>query len=141
MTGMSKPLPDVDDAVTAPFWAATRESRLMVPRCANCSYRFWPPEPVCPQCQHTELRWEEIAPEGTLWSYAVYHRALDPAFAGDVPYAVGLVELEGGLKMYGIMAGDIGHLAVGLPVTAVFDRVSDAVTFVRWRLTEPSLPS
>jgi uncharacterized OB-fold protein len=133
MNDISKPLPDVTDRVTGPFWAATREHRIVVPRCANCSYRFWPPEPVCPECLTTAFVWEDVAPTGTLWSYATYHRALDPAFAADVPYAVGLVEIEGGLKMYGIMAGDIGSLAIGQPVTAVFDRVNDEVTFVRWQ--------
>ncbi len=133
MSRPEKPLPDTGDPVTAPFWAAAREWRLVVPRCTNCGYRFWPPEPVCPECLDASFGWDEVEPSGTLWSYAVYHRGLDPAFAADVPYAVGLVELAPGLKMYGIMRGDLGELSIGRPVTAVFEPVTDAVTFVRWR--------
>ncbi|MER7545145.1 Zn-ribbon domain-containing OB-fold protein [Actinomadura sp.] len=132
----AKPLPDVDDPLTAPFWAATRESRLVLPRCTNCSYLQWPPEPVCPECQHTGREWREFPARGRLWSFAVYHRALDPAFAADVPYAVGLVELDAGRKMYGLMEGDAEALRVGARVRGVFDAVNEDVTFIRWRIDD-----
>lgn len=134
MNDIKKPLPDVTDPVTEGFWTATRNSTLAVSRCTNCSNRLWPPEPVCPVCLHTEFVWEEVEPRGTLWSYAVYYRALDPAFADDLPYAVGLIELESGFKMYGIVLGDVERLEIGMPAEAVFDRVTDEVTFVRWRV-------
>lgn len=74
---------------------------------------------------------------GRLWSFAVYHRALDPAFAADVPYAVGLIELDAGRKMYGTMVGDPDALQVGRRVRAVFDPVNEDVTLVRWEVDEP----
>lgn len=134
MTHPAKPLPDVGDPLTAPFWAATRESRLVLPECKNCGYLQWPPERLCPECQHTEREWREFPATGTLWSYAVYYRALDPAFAADIPYAVGLVELDAGRKMYGLMLDDDSVLRIGARVRGVYDRVNDEVTFVRWRM-------
>jgi len=136
MSTIEKPRPDVDDPIVAGYWAATREGRLVVPRSTVCGYQLWPPEEVCPNCLQPGFEWQEVEPRGTLWSYAVYHRALDPAFADDVPYAVGLVELESGVKMYGIMRADLDALRVGAPVEAVFERLDDEVTFVRWRLDE-----
>lgn len=131
----AKPLPDVDDPLTQPFWAATREERLVLPECTNCGYLQWPPERVCPECQHTGRRWLEVPAVGTLWSYAVYYRALDPAFADDIPYAVGLVELDGiGRKMYGIMLDDESALKIGARVRGVFVPATDQVTFVRWQI-------
>jgi hypothetical protein len=135
-TSTEKPLPDLGDPVAAPFWRAARDGRLVVPRCADCGYKFWPPEAVCPECYGSAFAWDEVAPAGTLWSFAVYHRALDPAFAADIPYAVGLVELDGGLKMYGIMRGDISSLHIDGAVTAVFEPATDEVTFVRWRMAD-----
>jgi uncharacterized OB-fold protein len=82
------------DPLTAPFWAATRGSRLAVPECGNCGYLQWPPERLCPECQHADREWRDFPAAGTLWSYTVYYRALDPASADDIPYAVGLVELD-----------------------------------------------
>lgn len=135
MTAPNKPLPDVTDPISAPFWAATRDERLVVPRCASCGYQFWPPEAVCPECLQSRFEWVEVEPSGTLWSYATYRRALDPAFADEVPYVVGLVELAGGLKMYGIMRAEPVEMQIGRGVAAVFEKATDEVTFVRWRLT------
>jgi uncharacterized protein len=133
MTAPAKPLPDPGDPVTAPFWAATRERRLTVPRCTACGYLLWPPEPVCPQCQHEEFAWEEVEAAGTLWSHATYHRALDPAFAADLPYTVVLVELPCGVKMYGLWRGAPQEARIGRAVAAEFEPATELVTFVRWR--------
>jgi uncharacterized OB-fold protein len=133
MSDLKKPMPDVSDPIVAGYWAGTREEHLRISRCTNCKNALWPPEAVCPVCLHTEFSWEDVQPTGTLWSYAVYHHALDPAFADDLPYAVGLVELLDGFKMYGIVQGPVDALEVGMRVEAVFDQVDDEVTFVRWR--------
>jgi uncharacterized OB-fold protein len=137
MTTADLPLPDVDEPLTAEFWLAARGRQLVLPRCANCSYLQWPPERVCPECQHSDRVWEEFPAEGTLWSYAVYHRALDPAFADRIPYVVGLVELDVGRKIYGLMKDDASAVRIGQRVRGVFEDVTDEVTFLRWQVVEP----
>ena len=134
MSTPNKPLPDTSDPITAGFWAATREGRLTIARCTNCAYLLWPPEAVCPECLHRNFEWVDVEPTGTLWSYATYHRALDPAFGDEIPYVVGLVELGTGHKMYGMMRGEPSEMEIGRPVTAQFEPVTDEVTFVRWRM-------
>lgn len=136
MSTTDQPLPDVDDPLTAEFWAAARTGRLVLPRCANCAYLQWPPERVCPECQHTGRLWQEFPAEGTLWSYAVYHRALDPAFADQVPYVVGLVELDAGRKMYGLMKDHESAVWIGQRVRGVFENATDEVTFLRWQVAD-----
>ena len=130
----AKPLPDLADPITARFWVATRKQQLTVPRCASCRYLLWPPEIVCPECYNATFEWEDVPTTGTLWSYAIYCSALDPAFANDLPYVVGLVDLVPGVKMYGLVLGDPDELEIGRRVEAVFDSVTDDVTLVRWRL-------
>ena len=76
----SRPLPDVNDPLTAPFWAATAQRKLVVQACAECGYRRWPPGPLCPECQAEGGTWTQVRPAGVLWSVATYHRALDRAF-------------------------------------------------------------
>jgi uncharacterized protein len=136
MSTTDLPLPDVDDPLAAEFWAAARARQLVLSRCAHCGYLQWPPEPVCPECQHTERVWEEFPAEGTLWSYAVYHRALDPAFAHLIPYVVGLVELDAGRKMYGLMKNDEFSVRIGQRVRGVFEDVTDEVTLLRWQVAD-----
>ena len=132
MTAPAKPLPDPDDELTAPFWTATRESKLVVQQCDSCGYLRWPPGPICPECQSVDATWAEIEPTGELYSYATYHRALDKAFASDIPYTVGLIQLDSGPRMLGTVLNSIDELAIGSRVRGVFDPVAPDVTMVRW---------
>jgi uncharacterized OB-fold protein len=136
MSAVDKPLPDLDDPITAEYWRAARDHRLVVPRCAACGYRFWPPEVVCPECQHREFHWEEVGPTGVLWSYATYHQALDAAFADELPYTVGLVDLGDGIKMYGIVRAPAEQLKIDQTVRASFEAVTSDTTMVRWTVEE-----
>jgi uncharacterized OB-fold protein len=128
----TRPLPDVNDPLTAPFWAAARESRLTVQRCESCGALRWLPAPICPECLTTGGTWADMSGAGTVWSYTVYRRAMNPAFADAVPYTVALVELAEGVRMVGEMAEPTPEIAIGQPVTAVFTPLSPEVTVVRW---------
>jgi uncharacterized OB-fold protein len=138
MSGYAKPLPDLTDPLTAPFWRATRAGALLVQKCGRCGYLRWPPGPVCNQCQTPGGEWSPVTPAGVLYSYAEYHRALAPAFSGDLPYAVGLIELDDGPRMYGPLTGLARTEDVGRRVAAVFDPVTPEVTLVKWKLEERS---
>lgn len=135
MTEYRKPLPDVDDPATAQFWSSARDSTLVVQRCAACGYLRWPPGPICPECLADEAEWVPVRPRGTLVTYCIYHRAFNPAFAEDVPYAVGYVELEDGPRLYGTLAGDLTDVACGDRVDAVFVPATPEVTLVQWTRT------
>jgi uncharacterized protein len=76
-----------------------------------------------------------VSPAGVLYSYAEYHRALAPAFKDDVPYAVGLIELDQGPRMYGMLGGLARTEDVERRVHAVFDTVTPGVTLVKWQLS------
>jgi hypothetical protein len=125
-------MPDIDDPLTAPFWAAAAERRLVVQKCDRCGYLRWPPGPLCPECQAEASTWTEVRPAGRLWSIATYHRALSPAFKDDVPYSVALVELDDGPRIYGRISGDPDGLVLDGPVQATFTDVAPGVTFVGW---------
>lgn len=128
----TRPVPDVDDPRTAPFWAAAADGQLVVQRCPACGALRWPPGPVCTECLTPGGEWAPVRPTGTLYSYAEYHRALDPAFAAEVPYVVALVELDDGPRMYGRFHGPVSTQTVGRRVRAVFDEVAPGVRLVSW---------
>lgn len=133
----SRPLPDVNDPLTAPFWAASVKHKLVVQACGECGYLRWPPGPLCPECQAEGGAWTEVRPTGLLWSVATYHRALDPAFADEVPYSVALVELDDGPRMYGRISGNPQAFVLDAPVRATFDDVAPGVTLVGWMPAGP----
>ena len=44
------PLPDVDDPLTAPYFAGAAAGELVIPRCERCARYVWYPEPRVPEC-------------------------------------------------------------------------------------------
>ena len=87
------PLPDVDDALTAPFFAAAARHELVIPRCAACAAYVWYPVERCPTCDGTPA-WTPVSGRGTLFSWAVVRRAFLPAFAEQVPFVTALIALD-----------------------------------------------
>lgn len=134
MTGQL--LPDPSDPVSGPFWEAARNRRLVVQRCLNCGRLRYPPLVGCPDCLSRSAAWTELRAQGTIWSYAVYHRSLHAAFDSDGPYTVAVVELDDGPRITARLAPPGAHAAVGARVVAGFEDVSDTVTLLRWHLAD-----
>jgi uncharacterized protein len=82
------------DALTAPWWDATREGRLLVQRCAACGHHQHHPRHVCTACGTTDLAYVEVSGRGVVHSFSVVHRAPQPGFTP--PYVVALVRLDEG---------------------------------------------
>ena len=101
------------------FWTATDDHRLVVPFCAACGARFFPPERLCPTCTSTDWEYAATSGSGTVTSYTVVHRAPSPDF--EPPYVVAVVELDGGCRMLTNLVGvDATSVTTGLPVHVVF---------------------
>src|SRR5437762_11405272 len=62
---------------TAPFWAATAEHRLVLPRCTACSAFRFPPTPFCWRCRAQDVDWIEHHGHGTIYSFTVGVGQLD----------------------------------------------------------------
>lgn len=127
-------LPDISDPVSAPYWQAARDHRLSLQRCDECGELRWTPSDTCPACLSQKTSWVDLGGTGTIYSYCVYHRALNTSFP-DVPYTVVLVRLTEGPIVLGQLVGATDTLAVEAPVTCVFTDVSDAVSLVNFTLT------
>jgi len=88
------PLPDLDDPLTAEFFAGAARGELVIPRCGRCSRFVWYPAAECPFCTSDEPRWVPVSGDATLFSWAVVRRAFLPAFAEMVPFVTALVALD-----------------------------------------------
>jgi uncharacterized OB-fold protein len=120
----NKPIPRLDDPDMAPFWAAARERRLTAQRCTSCSALRFPGLPICPTCLERGFEWTDVSPEGSIWSYVVYHRAFHPGFA----------ENADGVRYTGRVVGRREDVAVGAKVRAVFADETPEFTLVKWEL-------
>jgi hypothetical protein len=123
----------VTDAWTAPFWEAARQRRLTIPRCAACGTWRMPPTPFCPACQTKGIDWQEVAPEGRLYSWTVVTRA--PGMALPAPYIPAVVALPqaGGVRLVAAVIGArAAELWVDQPVDLVWETRSDDVVVPRF---------
>jgi uncharacterized OB-fold protein len=87
------PLPDVDDPLTAPYFAAAARGELAITRCRACDRYVWYPEETCSACGGP-LEWAPVSGRGTLFSWAVVRRPFLPAFEAMVPFVTALVALD-----------------------------------------------
>ncbi len=99
----SAPVPDfvpgevpAPDEVTAPWWQAACEHRLVVQRCTACGHVQHPPRALCTACGSMgHLDWDEATGTGVVDTFTVVHRAPRPEVA--TPYVVARVRLAEGV--------------------------------------------
>ena len=122
------------DGLNAEFYAHCAAGELRFQRCTACATWRHPPRFVCPACGSAEWTWQPASGRGQVFSWTVTHRAVDPALASAVPYAVVVVELDEGVRLVGNIAGDEqAVLGIGRPVVVDLDRRSDTVALVDFR--------
>ncbi len=87
------PLPEVDFPPARAFYDAAERGELVIPRCVACRAYAWYPGERCRTCGAVDLPFEPVSGRGTLFSWAVVHRALVKPFADRVPYVPALVAI------------------------------------------------
>ena len=130
---ISKPLPK-PDGLNAEFYEHCAKEKLCFQRCNEC--RTWRhlPRSMCAKCGSTDWAWEESSGRGRIFSWTVTHQAIHPAFAGDVPFAVVVVELEEGVRMVsGLRDLPPEEISLDLPVEVEFERVSEQIALPYFR--------
>jgi uncharacterized protein len=129
----NKPLPRLD-TLNKPFWAGTREGKLLLQHCPACGDTRFPPGPVCPKCLAGDQTWIEASGKGTLESWIDMHRAYWDGFKDDLPYRVCLVRLDEGPVMVSNLLDMTENLRLGAPVKVVFEAVTEDVTLPKFTL-------
>jgi hypothetical protein len=128
-----KPLPVIGPD-TETFWEGCRKHELRVQACGDCGHLRLPLSFLCPRCLSQKADWVKASGRGTVYSYAVYHVAADPAFKEDLPYVVALVELEEGPHlMTNIVGCKPGDVSCGMAVEVLWDDVTETVSLPKFR--------
>ena len=102
-----RPFPPRVSAFTRPFWDALADGRLTTTRCAECGGLGFPPRNLCRACWSRSLDWVTLAPGGRLYSFTRVHVA-PGAFRADAPYAIGMVDLDDGVRLMCRLVGEVG---------------------------------
>lgn len=115
-----------ESEAAAPFWAATREQRFVLPWCTDCDAPMWYPRDVCVHCQGSSIEWRPASGDGTIYAVSVQHRPGNPLMVERVPYAVALVDLAEGPRMLSTVVGvDPDEIEVGQAVEVTWEPLSD----------------
>lgn len=103
------------------FYKFVSERKIMAARCSECGTLLLPPRPVCTKCLSTDFKWVELRGKGKLLSYTVIH--VSPVqFESMAPYTVGIVELEDGPHLPGMIRDvEPEKIMVGMDLTVDFD--------------------
>jgi uncharacterized protein len=118
-----KPVPE-PDALTQFYWEGTQAGQLLVQRCESCGHYQHPPDVVCPKCLSQSLVPTAVSGRGTIYAFTVARQAFDSAYLDDIPYVLGLVELEEqpNLRILtNIVDTDLEQLTSELPVEVTFE--------------------
>jgi uncharacterized OB-fold protein len=97
------------DAMSAPFWAAACERRLLIQRCGACGTHQFYPRPLCVTCGGLDVTWVQAKGEGTVYSMTTVRVPVTPELPP--PYVVALVELDEGPRLLTNLVGE--GLAIG----------------------------
>jgi len=110
---------------STPVWQAAKEGRLELPCCASCGKFEWPARRTCSACgEETQMR--QCAGTGTLVTFSVIHRAVNPELNSAVPYVIAFVMLDEGVRIFtNIVDCDPATLQCGQPVRCRFEETKD----------------
>jgi uncharacterized OB-fold protein len=126
------------DGLTAPFWSAAREHRLVCQRCQECGTFRMPPAPLCHVCGSFAADFEDLSGSATVYSYTVVHHVGIPGLADSAPYVVAVVALDdapGARLVTNVVGCSPADVTVGMAVRVVWDDVSDTATIPRFAPT------
>ncbi|HBN84803.1 MAG TPA: hypothetical protein DDZ89_13275 [Clostridiales bacterium] len=132
MANIQKPKPLIDDD-SRNFWEGVNNHKLMLQHCDDCNQYIFYPRFLCPHCFSESLTWQETSGQGKIHSFTVVHKA-PPAFRGETPYVIGIIELEEGVRMMSRIVGDREKMVIDKPVSVIYEEIDDEITLPYFKL-------
>lgn len=103
------------------FYRYCSERKLMGVKCKKCGTILSPPRGLCPKCFNSAMDWMELKGAGRLLTYTIIH--FPPGqFQALAPYAVGIVKLEDGPHLPGMIKNvKLEALQIGMRLQVDFE--------------------
>ncbi len=125
MDGQKKRRP-VRDGLWVEPTSAAEKPQLLGSRCLSCGELFFPKKDtgLCGYCQSGDLEEVRLSRKGKIYSYSVVTQRPPVYYKGEVPYALGFVELPEGIRVETLFTGcDPESLHVGMDVEMVIEKL------------------
>ena len=111
---------------SARYWREIPQRyRLEGNKCKKCGQAFFPPRLICSGCKGREFEKVQLDDQGKLLTYTVI-RVAPSQFMDQAPYALGIVELNEGVKMLSQIADcDLDKINIGMNVRVEFRKIQE----------------
>lgn len=97
--------------------------RYQAAKCKKCGKIFFPPRLICSACGSKTFDDMVLSRNGKVLTYTII-RVPPSQFKDEAPYAMGVVELEGGGRLTAqIVDCDFDKIQIGMPVKLEFRRI------------------
>jgi uncharacterized OB-fold protein len=93
------------------FYRRLADGQLATTRCVACGDLRFPPRERCPACGNA-TQWEELSGRGTVHAFTQQERGL----RFTAPHVIGVVDLEEGVRVFGLLEAPFESLEIGRPV-------------------------
>jgi len=115
------------------FYKFLNQKKLMAGKCQKCGKIHLPPRPLCDNCFSRDFEWISVSGKGKLLTYTVIHIA--PAqFQALTPYVVGIIQLENGIKIPGMVQSlKQEQLVIGMELTLDFGTCNTTQQWPQWQ--------
>ncbi len=118
--------------------AAAAEGRFMLQVCQECQGVQYPPRDACAACLSVDLRWQDIAPEGTLLAETIVHTSTNLYFRERAPWRTGSVRLDAGPVIICHVHGDVAPRA-RVRIRTLLDRAGQGVLLAMPQTATPNM--
>jgi hypothetical protein len=115
--------------LSARYWREIPQRyRLEAKRCKKCEEIHFPPRLICPSCQGRTFERVKLPLKGKLLTYTII-RVPPQEFVDEAPYAIGIVELEKGVKITAQIT-DLPHdeIRIGMELNIEFRKIREDKT-------------
>ena len=130
----------IPDQLTAPFWEAANDSRLVIQKCGKCSRLQHPPAQECGRCgSGGYLVWEEMSGKGRIYNYGVVHDCPIRLLQDDQPFNVAVIMLDEdpGIQMYSHLPGTpVDDVPLGADVEVIFEDSANGQKIPEWKVVQ-----
>jgi uncharacterized OB-fold protein len=97
--------------------------RLEAGKCSACGKIYYPPRRVCAACGGREFESVTLPDTGQVATYTVI-RVAPSDFTDEAPYAVAVVEVEGGVRLMAQLVDvPLENIETGMPVRLEFRKI------------------
>ena len=128
----------IPDELTAPFWEAANDGRLVIQNCSDCDRLQNPPLPACGACGLADgLGWKRMSGRGTIYNYCVVYDTPVALLQEDEPFNLAVVALDDApeIQMYSHLPGTpVDDVPIGGAVEVVFEATANGQKVPEWRV-------